>query len=101
MLTLPIKKKWYDMILSGEKKEEYREPNKYYRTRFTNIELITDTGLTTSNTAVIAFRNGYRKDSPTFTAECSLRYGMGKPEWGAEKGGKYYILSIIKIIERK
>lgn len=25
MLILPIKKKWFDMILSGEKKEEYRE----------------------------------------------------------------------------
>lgn len=25
MLTLPIKKKWSDVILSGEKKEEYRE----------------------------------------------------------------------------
>lgn len=25
MLTLPIKKKWFDMILSGEKQEEYRE----------------------------------------------------------------------------
>ena len=25
MLTLPIKKKWFDMIVSGEKKEEYRE----------------------------------------------------------------------------
>lgn len=25
MLTLPIKKKWYDMILAGIKKEEYRE----------------------------------------------------------------------------
>ena len=24
MLTLPIKKKWFDMIASGEKKEEYR-----------------------------------------------------------------------------
>ena len=25
MLVLPIKKKWFDMILSGEKKEEYRD----------------------------------------------------------------------------
>ncbi len=25
MLVLPIKKKWFDMICSGEKKEEYRE----------------------------------------------------------------------------
>lgn len=24
MLTLPIKKKWFDLILSGEKTEEYR-----------------------------------------------------------------------------
>ena len=30
MLTLPIKKKWFDMILSGEKKEEYREIKPYY-----------------------------------------------------------------------
>lgn len=36
MLTLPIKKKWYDMILSGEKKEEYREIKPYYTTRFAN-----------------------------------------------------------------
>ena len=30
MLTLPIKKKWFDMIKSGEKKEEYRERKEYY-----------------------------------------------------------------------
>ena len=29
MLTLPIQKQWYDMILSGEKKEEYREIKPY------------------------------------------------------------------------
>lgn len=34
MLTLPIKKKWFDMILSGEKKEEYREIKPYWDTRF-------------------------------------------------------------------
>lgn len=37
MLTLPIKKKWFDMILSGEKKEEYREIKEYYETRFQNL----------------------------------------------------------------
>ena len=26
MLTLPIKRKWFDMICRGEKREEYREP---------------------------------------------------------------------------
>lgn len=29
MLVLPIKKQWFDMIISGEKKEEYREIKPY------------------------------------------------------------------------
>lgn len=37
MLTLPIKNKWFNMILSGEKKEEYRELKPYYISRFKNI----------------------------------------------------------------
>ena len=40
MLILPIKKKWYDMILSGEKKEEYREIKPYYTKRLQNIHLL-------------------------------------------------------------
>lgn len=36
MLTLPIKKKWFDMIVSGEKREEYREIKPYYDSRFMN-----------------------------------------------------------------
>ena len=37
MLTLPIKGKWFEMILSGEKKEEYREIKPYYETRLQNL----------------------------------------------------------------
>lgn len=33
-MILPIKKKWFDMIRSGEKKEEYREIKPYYDSRF-------------------------------------------------------------------
>lgn len=33
MIVLPIKKKWFDMIASGEKKEEYREMKPYYDKR--------------------------------------------------------------------
>ena len=36
MLILPIKRKWFDMIVSGEKKEEYREIKPYYDSRFMN-----------------------------------------------------------------
>ena len=33
ILHLTIKKKWFDMILSGEKKEEYREIKPYWNRR--------------------------------------------------------------------
>ena len=42
-------------------------------------------------------RNGYGNDVPEFTAECSIREDYGNPNWGAEKGKKYYVLSIHKI----
>ncbi len=87
MLTLPIKKKWYDMILSGEKKEEYREIKPYYDSRFKNF-----TG------GYIAFRNGYSKTSPTIVCLCRLRIGPGKEEWGAVKDKKYYILEVLEVI---
>ena len=37
MIVLPIKRKWFNMIKSGEKKEEYREFKKYYHARFKKI----------------------------------------------------------------
>ena len=36
MLVLPIKKKWFDMIASGEKKEEYREINRRIKLKIEN-----------------------------------------------------------------
>lgn len=36
MLILPIKKKWFDMILRKEKLEEYREIKPYYHKRLGN-----------------------------------------------------------------
>ena len=99
MLTLPIKKKWYDMILSGEKKEEYREIKPYYRSRFTSVGLLDRYGLETVSEANILFRNGYSKNSPSFIAKCSLNITTGRPEWGAEPGRKYYVLKIREIQE--
>ena len=34
VLHLTLKKKWFDMILSGEKKEEYREIKSYWCAQF-------------------------------------------------------------------
>ena len=65
MLTLPIKKQWYDMILSGEKKEEYREIKSYYTIRFQNIGLLGKDNIPEKCQKEICFRNGYSSSSPS------------------------------------
>lgn len=117
MLILPIKKKWFDMILSGEKKEEYREIKEYYETRFQNLfgaitiypssifshrskyELLQGEAvpeeIRKDSVQEIIFRNGYSKDSKAIKARCRLRIGKGRPEWGAEPDKHYYILEIL------
>ena len=108
MLILPIKKKWFDMILSGEKKEEYREIKPYYTSRFINA--LGRNGLVQAEEAKrlllksldekqfeLLFRNGYSSSSPTFSAVCHLKVGAGKEKWGAVAGVEYYVLKIDRI----
>lgn len=106
MLVLPIKKKWYDMILAGEKTEEYREIKSYYDSRFESVfgcqwlfRGIDGIGDTTPPEKEIIFRNGYSRSSRQAKATCTLTKGTGNPEWGAEPGVKYYVLHIKKIQE--
>lgn len=89
-MILSIKKKWYDMILSGEKKEEYREIKPYYETRLPKL-------FKEDGRAVITLRNGYGKACPSRDVLCELEIGEGKTEWGAESGKEYYILKILMI----
>lgn len=95
MLILPIKKKWYEMILSGEKKEEYRELKAYYQKRFVNLWQGSLIGFDAKRK--VMFRNGYSKQSPSFVATVTLGIGTGKREWGAEEGKDYYVLKICDI----
>ena len=106
MLILPIKRKWFDMIISGEKKEEYREIKPYYNKRFGNILL----GYSLEDVEIelyeniefsIIFRNGYKAHSSQIKCKCKLNIGVGKEEWGAEPNKKYYILVILEILEIK
>ena len=95
MLTLPIKKKWFDMILSGEKEEEYREIKPYYTSRFRHIWQGSLIGGEAERK--ICFRNGYSDKSPSFIATVTLNIGHGNSEWGAEAGKEYYVLKILEI----
>jgi hypothetical protein len=92
MYIFPIKKKWFEMILSGDKKEEYREIKPFYTSR---LEKIID-----FSSIVIGFRNGYSNKSPIVYCLCEISIGEGFTKWGAEEGKRYYILHIKKIYEK-
>jgi hypothetical protein len=102
MLTLPIKKKWFDKILSGEKKEEYREYNEYYASRFKHLfQMYHDSCIPVgADKQQLILRNGYSGKSPSCMITATLDISTGKPEWGAENGKIYYILRIheVKVI---
>lgn len=88
MLTLPIKRKWYNMIKEGKKKEEYREIKQYYISRLQkHLGEIID----------VKFRNGYSKNSPALVCRCRIDIGRGLTAWGAEKDTVYYVLEILSI----
>lgn len=85
-LKLVLKRKWYDMIASGEKKEEYRELTDYWTERLWHKDYET-----------VTFYLGYAKDRPSMTFKIEgIDIDSGKPEWGAVK--KYYF--VIKLGER-
>ena len=105
-LVMTLKKKWFDMILSGEKTEEYREMKTYWEKRFDNYfgrHYDSQSHSSTWNNQIknIVFRNGYGNDKPEFTAECSISEGYGIEAWGAEQGCKYYVLKIHKVFNQR
>ena len=63
ILHLTLKKKWFDLIKSGEKKVEYREIKPYWFKR-----LFEKSGEFKQFDYII-FTNGYRKDSPKMKVE--------------------------------
>lgn len=97
MIILPIKKKWFDMILSGNKIEEYREIKPYYTVRFQKeFNMINEIPLDMKETQV-RFTNGYGNKVPSFIADCHLEKHSGREEWGAEPKKEYYVLHIERI----
>lgn len=103
MLVLPIKKKWFDMIVSGEKTEEYREIKPYYDSRFKKYMPRPTTFRKEYIAAqfIIIFRNGYNSKSPFIKCKCIVDTGKGKEKWGAIPGKRYYVLKILEIMEVK
>jgi hypothetical protein len=84
-LHLNLKKQWFDMILSGVKKCEYRDMKEYWSERLFPAEDFT----------TVTFSNGYSKDRRQFEIELQdITTGEGREDWGAVKGKQYYILCL-------
>ena len=103
MLTLPIKRKWFDMILSGEKKEEYRNDTYYWRIRFwkaaeSNPIFSCRTGRLGDGFYVL-IRAGYSKDCHTARLCVHWKEDTGKPEWGAKPDTQYNVLEILHVAD--
>jgi len=88
-LHLTLKRKWFDMIKSGEKKEEYREIKPFWTKRFNNIRCSSEP------TKTVTFSNGYHKDRDQFVIELKAIYiRHGRLDWGAEEDTNYFVLKL-------
>jgi len=73
VLRLTLKRKWFDMIASGEKREEYRTPEKWILSRLEGKEYDR-----------IEFKNGYGQNVPTMEVEyLGWSIDFGQLRWGA------------------
>ena len=88
ILHLTLHGKWFDMIASGEKQEEYRQLKPYWEKR-----------LSGRHYDAVKFVNGYGADRPWMLVELKEKYiGLGKPEWGAPSM-RVFILELGAILE--
>lgn len=71
ILYLSLKKEWYEMIESGEKREEYRELKEYWFKR-----------LADRHYDAVQFSYGYTKRTMLFEVK-GIIIGRGNSKWGA------------------
>lgn len=94
ILPLVLKSKWYDMIASGRKTEEYREKKPYWAKRI--MRWLYDP----RETHVVQFSRGYRKADMFFIGCVSFNTYIGTehPEWGEPEAEHYKIHLLERIV---
>lgn len=110
-LTLTLNKKWFYLIKSGIKTEEYREIKPYWINRLTwhefhwlePEEIIKEAEnkipIFRKDFDIISANNGYAKECPNIKWQHKgIRIGTGNPKWGAEPGKQYFILEIGELL---
>jgi hypothetical protein len=110
ILNLTLKKKWFEMILSGEKREEYREVKNYWMKRLAGVDgcgtsynftILCNIGNKCKEFDYVVFKNGYQKNAPTIKVECKgIVVDEGKRKWGAPNH-RVFVIKLGKIVETK
>ena len=98
ILPLVLKRKWFDMIERGEKREEYRASTAYWSRRLANWYF---RGLGEA-AHVVEFRLGYAKTAPRMAYEAGSGYGhwdgAKHPEWG-EPEALHFVIRLGERVE--
>lgn len=102
-LTLILEFKWFDMIASGVKMEEYRDFKPYYQRRLlgreyqpgekVNLHRVRwelETNASVKYRGVI-LRKGYNTGI-SLKKDCKFRFDYGNPAWGAQPRKFYFIM---------
>lgn len=96
ILNLVLKKRWFDMIESGFKKEEYRDIKPFWTKRLK----VKGSDKFKSFTHVV-FRNGYQKEAPTIKVKITdICVGHSNPDWCGGIKDNFYKICLGDIIER-
>lgn len=93
-LYLPIKTEWFDKIISGVKKEEYRRMSQILRARLHHKDG------TAKHYDSLVLTAGYGNQHPQLEVTLlRTRYGStGRTDWGAVDGEQYYVFELGSII---
>ncbi len=100
ILHLTLKKKWFDAISSGEKRNEYREDKPYWRSRLTIVNPM-DGRLCFKKFDQVVFKNGYGKNAPRMVLWClGIELFSGYVEGlSVGKAGRYFVIKLGSILE--
>ena len=82
ILSLTLKRKYFDAILRGEKQIEYRKIKPYWVTRLWN-----------KHYDLIRFTNGYSKDSEWFEIMCNGITIMNIKDWESNEGNPVAVIA--------
>jgi hypothetical protein len=117
ILDLSLTYHWYDMIASGEKKEEYRQIKEFYWKRLVDLDSIGGCYkgcvdyyqwykpcfechyIKWKHYDAVRFHRG-QGGKVSMLVECNgIHIGTGKQEWGAVPGEMYFVISLGNILE--